>query len=189
MLADQTFKLKQELDKRPQHPSESLKQFIYVVSEFYDSIGEPVPDAEKAARVRCQVHLTSQDLTANMAFANLDEISKGCWTSNRTSMTLPLPHLTISANWTAGIKPGFHWGFISAVTQQPWPLFPYQCASHRTGGNSHFILRQCLPLTTPTSPLQDCVPTSEWTPVNQHSVQQDSQPQPPVQLDPHLAGT
>ncbi|KAH7986602.1 hypothetical protein HPB49_025888 [Dermacentor silvarum] len=73
---DYKFKLKAELDQVAQHPAKNLKQFIHVIAEYFDSIAEPVSDAEKVERVRRQMHPTFQDLTASMSFANLQEMVK-----------------------------------------------------------------------------------------------------------------
>lgn len=73
---DHKDRLKAELEQRTQHPAENLKEFIHVISEFYDRIGEPVSDAEKVSRVRRQMHPTFQDMTASTKFANLHEMAK-----------------------------------------------------------------------------------------------------------------
>lgn len=72
---DYKSKLKAELDQRTQHPSENLKRFIHVIAEYYDRIGESVPEADKVERVRRQMHPTFQDLTAGMTFASLKDMA------------------------------------------------------------------------------------------------------------------
>lgn len=72
---DYKAKLKAELDQRTQHPAENLKRFIHVIAEYYDRIGESVPEADKVERVRRQMHPTFQDLTAGMSFANLKDMA------------------------------------------------------------------------------------------------------------------
>lgn len=73
---DYKHRLKEELERRTQHPQENLKHFIHVIAEFYDRIGEPVPDHEKVLRVRRQMHPKFQDLSEHMVFANLQEMAK-----------------------------------------------------------------------------------------------------------------
>ncbi|KAH7936743.1 hypothetical protein HPB49_003645 [Dermacentor silvarum] len=73
---DYKFKLKAELDRRTQHPAETLKQLIHVIAEYYDRIAEPASDAEKVERVRRQMRATFQDLTVSASFANLQEMVK-----------------------------------------------------------------------------------------------------------------
>ncbi|KAL3183329.1 hypothetical protein MRX96_000304 [Rhipicephalus microplus] len=49
-LADEKKRLTEELEARTQHPEENLKEFVYVISEFYDRIREEVADDVKIDR-------------------------------------------------------------------------------------------------------------------------------------------
>ncbi|KAM7285424.1 NF-kappa-B essential modulator-like [Ixodes scapularis] len=73
---DYKHRLKEELDRRTQHPQENLHHFIHVIAEFYDRIGETVSDEEKVRRVRRQMHPNFQDLCEGLTFANLREFAK-----------------------------------------------------------------------------------------------------------------
>ncbi|KAM7309662.1 tetratricopeptide repeat protein 28 [Ixodes scapularis] len=73
---DYKHRLKEELDRRTQHPQENLRHFIHVIAEFYDRIGETVSDEEKVRRVRRQMHPKFQDLCEGLTFANLREFAK-----------------------------------------------------------------------------------------------------------------
>ncbi|KAM7286310.1 hypothetical protein ISCGN_033194 [Ixodes scapularis] len=72
---DKKKRLKEELRKRTQHPEENLKQFIYVISSYYDRIGEPVTDAQKVERVLRQMHPQFRDLVEGRTFATLKELA------------------------------------------------------------------------------------------------------------------
>ncbi|KAG0422894.1 hypothetical protein HPB47_001305 [Ixodes persulcatus] len=72
---DKKKRLKEELRKRTQHPDENLKQFIYVISSYYDRIGEPVTDAQKVERVLRQMHPQFRDLVEGRTFATLKELA------------------------------------------------------------------------------------------------------------------
>ncbi|KAG0440911.1 hypothetical protein HPB47_016112 [Ixodes persulcatus] len=72
---DKKKRLKGELRKRTQHPEENLKQFIYVISSYYDRIGEPVTDAQKVERVLRQMHPQFRDLVEGRTFATLKELA------------------------------------------------------------------------------------------------------------------
>ncbi|KAL3183331.1 hypothetical protein MRX96_000306 [Rhipicephalus microplus] len=54
--ADEKKRLKDELEVRIQHPEENLKEFIYVISEFYAQIREEVVDDVKVDRMLRQMH-------------------------------------------------------------------------------------------------------------------------------------
>ncbi|CAN7995932.1 unnamed protein product [Ixodes pacificus] len=73
---DYKHRLKEELDRRTQHPQEILRHFIHVIAEFYDRIGETVSDEEKVRRVRRPMHPKFQDLCEGLTFANLREFAK-----------------------------------------------------------------------------------------------------------------
>lgn len=59
---DKEKPLKEKLQKRTQHPEENFRQFIYVISSFYDRFGGPATDAQKVERVLWQMHPQFQDL-------------------------------------------------------------------------------------------------------------------------------
>ncbi|KAG0422757.1 hypothetical protein HPB47_001450 [Ixodes persulcatus] len=69
-------RLKEELKLRMQHPHKNLKQFIYVISEYFDRIGDDVPDIKKVECAVRQMHPQLQDLAAGMELANLKELAK-----------------------------------------------------------------------------------------------------------------
>lgn len=73
--ADEKKRLKEELEARTQHPEENLKEFIYVISEFYDRIGEEVADDVKVDRVLRQMHPQLQDLVAGSTFSSLKALA------------------------------------------------------------------------------------------------------------------
>lgn len=73
---DEKKRLKEELRLRTQHPEENLKQFIYVISSYYDRIGENATDAEKVKRVLEQMHPDFQDLCEGKSFASLKELAQ-----------------------------------------------------------------------------------------------------------------
>ncbi|CAN7999996.1 unnamed protein product [Ixodes hexagonus] len=73
---DYKHRLKEELDRRTQHPQENLRHFIHVIAEFYDRIGETVSDEEEVRRVRRQMHPKFQDLCEGLTFANLREFAR-----------------------------------------------------------------------------------------------------------------
>lgn len=73
---DAKRRLKDELRHRTQHPEENLKEFIYTIAEFYERIGEEVPDSEKVDRVLRQMHPQLQDLAEGTQYANLSELAK-----------------------------------------------------------------------------------------------------------------
>ncbi|KAH8023794.1 hypothetical protein HPB51_017164 [Rhipicephalus microplus] len=68
---DEKKRLKEELEACIQHSEENLKKFIYVISEFYDRIGEEVADDVKIDRVLRQMHPQLQDLVAGSTFSSL----------------------------------------------------------------------------------------------------------------------
>ncbi|KAG0426063.1 hypothetical protein HPB47_026808 [Ixodes persulcatus] len=74
-LVDKKKRLKEELRKRTQHPEENLKQFIYVISSYYDRIGEPVTDAQKVESVLRQMHPQYRDLVEGRTFVTLKELA------------------------------------------------------------------------------------------------------------------
>lgn len=72
---DSKRRLKEELQQRTQHPEENLKEFIYVISAYYDRIGETVPEEEKVQRVLRQMHPQLQDLAEGSTFTTLRELA------------------------------------------------------------------------------------------------------------------
>ena len=72
---DSKRRLKEELEQRTQHPEENLKEFIYVISAYYDRIGEPVTEEEKVQRVLRQMHPQLQDLAEGSSFTTLKEFA------------------------------------------------------------------------------------------------------------------
>ncbi|KAL3189925.1 hypothetical protein MRX96_020264 [Rhipicephalus microplus] len=73
--ADEKKRLKEELEARTQHPEENLKEFIYVISELYDRIGEEVADDVKVDRVLRRMHPQLQDLVAGSTFSSLKALA------------------------------------------------------------------------------------------------------------------
>ncbi|KAH8021086.1 hypothetical protein HPB51_012370 [Rhipicephalus microplus] len=73
--ADVTKRLKDELEACTQHFVENLKEFIYVITEFYDRIGEEVADDIKVDRVLRQMHIQLQDLVAGSTFSCLKALA------------------------------------------------------------------------------------------------------------------
>ncbi|KAG0429183.1 hypothetical protein HPB47_023864 [Ixodes persulcatus] len=73
---DAKRRLKDELRNRTQHPEENLKEFIYTIDEFYERIGEEVPDSENVDRVLRQMHPQLQDLAEGTQYANWSELAK-----------------------------------------------------------------------------------------------------------------
>lgn len=67
--------MKQELEEQTQHPQENLRQFIYVVTAYYERIGENVPESEKVDPVLRQMHPELQDLAAGSTFADLKALA------------------------------------------------------------------------------------------------------------------
>ncbi|XP_040069975.1 uncharacterized protein LOC120842853 [Ixodes scapularis] len=72
---DKKKRLKEELRKRTQHAEENLKQFIYVISSYYDRISDPVTDAQKVESVLRQMHPQFRDLVEGRTFATLKELA------------------------------------------------------------------------------------------------------------------
>ncbi|KAH7981471.1 hypothetical protein HPB49_024447 [Dermacentor silvarum] len=57
------------------HPEENLKEFIYVISAYYDRIGETVPKEENVQRVLRQMHPQLRDLAEGSTFTTLRELA------------------------------------------------------------------------------------------------------------------
>lgn len=73
--ADYERRMRRELERRTQHPDESLLEYVRVMQELF-ALAEPsAPDAEKVERVVRQSHPTFAAYLRGSRFRNLDELA------------------------------------------------------------------------------------------------------------------